>query len=134
MSRLSPFEFVGSINDKKYVMVDPEAERQYIPFVVNRALSNFVDAMPYVHFLNMHPALPNKMQYDYLYFGLRKMKRYGKWNKLENHEYLEDVVKFYKVSRQKAMAIIDRLTTEQLHQLRAKMTNFGGRNSSVNTP
>lgn len=134
MSRLSPFEFVSSINDKKYVMVDPEAERQYIPFVVNRALSNFVDAMPYVYFLNTHPNLPNKMQYDYLYFGLRKMKRYGKWNKLENHEYLDDVVKFYKVNRQKAMAIIERLTAEQLHQLRSKMSNFGGRNPSVNTP
>lgn len=134
MSRLSPFEFVGSINDKKYVMVDPEIERQYIPFIVNRALSNFVDAMPYVHFLNTHPDLPNKMQYDYLYYGLRKMKRYGKWGKQEKHEYLDDVVKYFKVNRQKAMALIERLTPEQLHQLRSKMTNFGGRIPSVNTP
>lgn len=134
MSRLSPFDLVGSINDKKYLMVGPEAERAYVPFVINRALSNFVDAVPYVHFLNTHHNLPNNMQYDYLYYGLRKMKRYGKWNKLENHEYLDDVMSYYKVSREKAIGYIDRLTTEQLVALRAKMTNFGGVRPSVNTP
>lgn len=134
MSRLSPFDFVGSINDKKYVMVDPDTERDYVPFVINRALSNFIDAMPYVHFLNVHHQLPHKMQYDYLFHGLRKMKRYGKWNKLEKHEYLDDVMKYYKVSQQKAIGYIERLTIEQLQALRFKMTNFGGIRPSVNTP
>lgn len=131
--KISPFEFVGSINDKRYLMVSPEIERQYIPFVVNRALSATLDTMPFVEFLNRHPALPNKLQYDYLFYRLRKMKRYGKWEKNEKHEYLEDVVKYYRVSQQKASEIVDRLTTDQLKILRHKNTNFGGRVSSVNT-
>lgn len=134
MSRLSPFDLVGSINDKKYMMVDAEAERAYVPFVINRALSNFIDAVPYVHFLNVYHSLPNKMQYDYLYYGLRKMKRYGKWNKLDKHEYLDDVMNYFKVSQSKAIGYIDRLTVEQLQSLRSKMTNFGGVKPSVNTP
>lgn len=135
MSRLSPFEFIGSINDKKYLMVTPEVERQYVPFIVNRGLSNFIDAMPYVHFLNQHPNLPNKMQYDYLYYGLRKMKRFGgKWAKLEKHEYLDDVIAFYKVSKQKAMGLIERLSEEQLVELRARTKRIGGVISTVNTP
>lgn len=134
MSKLSPFDLMGSINDKKYLMVGPEAEKAYVPFVINRALSNFVDAMPYLYFLNTHPQLLPKMQYDYLYYGLRKMKRYGKWNKLEKHEYLDDVMKYYEVSQSKAIGYIDRLTVEQLVALRYKMTNFGGRLPSVNTP
>lgn len=134
MSRLSPFDLMGSINDKKYLMLGPEAEKAYVPFVINRALSNFIDAMPYLHFLNTHHQLPSKMQYDYLYYGLRKMKRYGKWNKLEKHEYLDDVMKYYEVSQQKAIGYIDRLSEEQLVALRYKMNNFGGRLPSVNTP
>jgi hypothetical protein len=134
MSKLSPFDLIGSINDKKYVPFGPEAERAYVPFVINRALSNFIDAVPYVHFLNQHPQLPHRMQYDYLYHGLRKMKRFGKWNKLEKHEYLEDVMKYFEVSQQKAIGMIDRLTEEQLKSLRAKMNNFGGIKPSVNTP
>lgn len=133
MSRLNPFEFVGSINDKKYLMVNPEIERQYVPFIVNRGLSNFVDAMPYVHFLNTHPNLPFKMQYDYLYYGLRKMKRYSKWAKLEKHDYLDDVINFYKVSKQKAMGLIERLSEEQLYELRARTQRIGGVMPAVNT-
>lgn len=134
MARLSPFDLVGSINDKKYLMLGPEAERAYVPFVINRALSNFIDAVPYVHFLNTHHNLPSNMQYDYLYHGLRKMKRYGKWNKLEKHEYLEDVMSYYQVSQAKAIGFIERLSEEQLIALRAKMNNFGGVKPSVNTP
>jgi len=130
--KLSPFDFVNSINDKKYIMVSPEIERQYLPFVINRTLSATLDSMPYVEFLNRHPKLPNKMQYDYLYHGLRKTKRYGKWVKNEKHEYLDDVVTYYKVSMQKASELCERLSTEQLQILRAKVTNIGGRNA-VNT-
>lgn len=135
MSKLSPFDFINSINDKKYLMVDPEVERQYVPFVVNRSLSSFIDTMPFLDFLNRHSGLPNKMQYDYLYHGLRKMKRYGgKWNKNTNHEYLDDIKKYYQVSSQKAAEIVDRLSEEQLHSIRRKLTNFGGRIPTVNTP
>jgi len=132
VSKISPFEFVGSINDKKYIMVSPEIEKQYVPFVVNRTLSATLDSMPFVEFLNRYPKLPNKLQYDYLYHGLRKTKRFGKWVKNEKHEYLDDVSGYYKVSLQKASELCERLSTEQLQILRAKMTNFGGRNA-VNT-
>lgn len=131
MKKLSPFDFVNSINDKRYLMVSPDVERMYVPFVVNRSLCASVDTLPYIQFLNKCPGLPNKMQYDYLYHGLRKMKRFGKWVKNEKHEYLEDVIKFYKVSQAKATEICERLTTEQLQVVRSKLTNFGGR--TVNT-
>lgn len=131
MSKLSPFDFVNSINDKRYLMVSPEVERMYTPFVVNRALMASVDTLPFIQFLNKCPALPHKMQYDYLYHGLRKMKRYGKWAKNEKHEYLDDVIKQYKVSQTKAAEICERLTLDQLKILRAKLNNIGGR--TVNT-
>lgn len=129
--KISPFEFVGSINDKRYLMVSPVVEQMYVPFVVNRALSATLDTLPFVDFLNRHPCLPNKLQYDYLYHGLRKQKRYGGWVKNEKHEYLDDVVKYFKVSQQKASEIVERLSMDQLKILRHKMTNFGGRLPSV---
>lgn len=135
MSKVSPFEFIGSINDKKYMMVDPLIERQYNPFIVNRGLSQFIDAVPFVHFLNTHHQLDAKLQYDYLYHGLRKMRRFSKWAKNEKVDYLDDVIETYKVNRQEAARIIERLTEEQLYQLRAKLNARGGRGklSAINT-
>lgn len=134
MAKMSPFDLVNSINDKKYLMVGPEAERAYNPFLINRALSHFIDALPYIYFLNLHHNLPVNMQYDYLYYGLRKMKRYSKWAKSDKHEYLDDVMRFYKVNKLRAMGYIDRLTVEQLQSLRSVMTNYGGKMPLVNTP
>jgi len=41
MSKLSPFDYIKSINEKTGNMMDmsPDAERDYVPFVVNRGLS-----------------------------------------------------------------------------------------------
>lgn len=135
MAKLSPFEFIGSLNDKKYMMVDQAIERQYNAFIVNRGLSQFIDAVPFVHFLNTHAFLDNKIQYDYLYHGLRKMKRFSKWAKNDKVDYLDDVIETYKVNRQQAVLIIERLSDDALYQIREKLNAVGGRGklSALNT-
>jgi hypothetical protein len=65
---MSPFEFVDSIMVTKIDLMDadPNCEKEYVPFIVNRHLSYFPDTVLYADDLNRSTGLDKKMQYDYL--------------------------------------------------------------------
>ena len=47
---MGPFDFLNAINDTKVnVMVDDIAEKQYLPFIVNRGLSYFLETVLYAN-------------------------------------------------------------------------------------
>lgn len=126
MSKLSPFDFIKSINDKNYLMVSPEIEKQYNPFIINRGLSQFIDCVPFVQKLNVYNKLSKKLQYDYLYYSVRKGRRMSKWAKEEKYNNIEFIIKHYKCSKEKAVDILDRLTEEQVLEI-VKLYDVGGR-------
>lgn len=107
MSKLSPFDYLKSINEKTGNMMDisPDAERDYVPFVVNRGLSFSADTILYANEMNCKPLTDKRMQYDYLYHSVRKRRRYDKWIKPEevDEELLNAIVLRYKVSRKRAV-------------------------------
>lgn len=107
MSKLSPFDYLKSINEKTGNMMDisPDAERDYVPFVVNRGLSFSADTILYANEMNCKPLTDRRMQYDYLYHSVRKRKRFDKWVKPEemDEELLNAIVLRYKVSRKRAV-------------------------------
>jgi hypothetical protein len=115
MNALSPFEFVKSINSKKRLS-DEDVERYYDPFLVNRALSQFADTAMYAQCMNERPQLSNKMQYDFLFNTIRKGNRYGKWAKDVNVD-VQMIIDIYQVSKSKAVAIMDRLTQDDIRDL-----------------
>ena len=94
MSKLSPFDFLSSINEKKTYLFDGEnaddsgeasqvdsASKQYPAYMVNRGLSYFVDTVMFANELNSRPGVSPKMQYDFLYHSVRKKRRFSKWFK-----------------------------------------------------
>ena len=130
MTKLSPFDYIKSINEKTGNMMNlsPDAERDYVPFVVNRGLSFSPDTILYANEMNCMPLTDKRMQYDYLYNSIRKRKRFDKWVKADesNESLVEAVMLAYKVGRKRAIEYIRLLPSERLDVL---LNSRGGSNA-----
>jgi hypothetical protein len=115
-ARLSPFDFIKSINEKSenLIAVSPDAERDYIPFVVNRGLSFSSDTVLYANEMNCIPFADKRMQYDYLYYAVRRRKRFDKWMKPEqgDEELIQATMNRYGVNRRRATEYISLMSPE----------------------
>ena len=123
-------DLLKAINEKTDSPMDsyPDAEKHYLPFMVNRALSFSPDTLLYANEMNCQYMLDNRMQFDYLYHSVRRRKRWDKWikkNEVEQ-ERLKVIMEHYKVSSRKAKDYLRLLTEEQVEALR---TAKGGRNA-----
>jgi hypothetical protein len=127
--RLSPFDFVKSINEKNenLIQVQPEVERDYIPYIVNRALSFSPDSILYANSMNERWTIDKKLQYDFLYGSVRRRRRYDKWIKQNSFddEVIPLIMELYQVSQRRASEYLSLLTEDQKHLLRM---GHGGRN------
>lgn len=129
--KLSPFDFVNSINyTKENLLEDPARESQYLPFIINRALSFSQDTILYANEMNKYRDLPVVMQNDFLRTIIRKRKRYDKWQKLENNDKLDTIKTFYKYSTAKAMEISDLVTDEMIVLMKKRMFTGGLRDDT----
>ncbi len=120
-------EIVPSILEhKRDVLVTPEDEKSYVPFIVNRALSNHQDCILLVNELNMVPHIDKKLQYHFLLNTTRSWKRpFKKWMKLEKSDDLELVREYYGYSISKAREALSILSQDQLKEIR-KLMDKGG--------
>lgn len=124
--KLSPFDYINEISfGKKNIIVDEETEKQYTPFVVNKGLSQYSDAVQYMNFMNCRPHIPNKAQFLFLLNTIPKRKRYDKWAKQEENADLKMVMEFYGYSRDKALAAMKILTAENLEYIKQKQFKGG---------
>ena len=124
---MNPFDFVNAINyDKKDIMVDDIAEKQYVPFMVNRSLSYFQDTVLMANEMNLNAHLDNRLQFDFFINIVRKRKRFSKWFKPETQSDVEVVKTYYGYSNEKARQVLSLLTKDQIEALKKKV-NKGGR-------
>ncbi len=121
-----PFDYINSVSHTKEYLIENEAdEKEYIPFIVNRGISNFQDTIFYANEINMYPNLDKKLQYDYLYNSLPKKKRFSKWNKKKSSDDLALVQEYYKYSIEKARSVMPLLTEDQLEIIRKTLEQGG---------
>ena len=123
---MKAFDLVSSINNKKPVEWDDDAEKAYVPFLVNRSFSYFRDTVLVANEMNRHHHLDGKLQYHFLINMVRKGKRFSKWIKPEKENDIEVVKEYYGYSNEKASQALALLSSEQLDYLRKKV-NKGGR-------
>jgi hypothetical protein len=118
--RLSPFDFVKSINEKteNLIQVQPDAERDYVPFMVNRSLSFSPDTILYANMMNEKWMLDKKMQYDFLYGSVRRRRRFDKWMKREEDDMIPLVMEIYKVNQRRAIEYLGLMNEDQKKELR----------------
>jgi len=111
---------------KKCVINDAIDREEYVPFIVNRALSYHMDCILYANEINMHHGLDKDMQYQYLFNSVRQLKRKFKpWQKTNPIDDLVCVKKFFGYSNSKAKQALLVLTEEQLVGIRSKTIEGG---------
>lgn len=102
---------------------DAQAERDYVPFVVNRSLSYFPETLMHANQINMYPDLDKKLQFHFLLNSTRPGKRFSKWVKKEESADLQLVMQHYKYSVDKAKQVLPLLSDEQLSIIRTIQTS-----------
>ena len=122
---MKPFDFINSITYKKNIVMDSNNESSYIPFITNRALSQFVDCILLSNEMNMRHHIDNKLQYDYFINRIRPRKRFKKWDKKLDNENIELIKEYYGYSNDKAIAALSILSLQQLDIIKKKL-NKGG--------
>ena len=123
---MGPFDFIKAINDSKDVMKnDPFAEKDYIPFLVNRGLSFFQDTILQVNEMNRNHFLDNKLQFDYLINNIRPRKRWSKWLKPDKIDNLELVKLYFGFGNEKAKEALEVLTNEDIEEIKSKLARGG---------
>lgn len=118
---LSPFDFLNSINQSKVNLFveDPENEKAYYPFMVNRGLSYFQDTIFHAEEMNIYNGSPKDWQYGFYLHSIPKKKRMSKWAKKDKDP--DDVVllcSLYGYSTRRALEALDLLTKGQIAELR----------------
>ena len=124
---MGPFEFTKTINETKLNLIDedPEVEKDYIPFLVNRSLGYFMDTIMYANEMNQKSSIDHKLQYDFLLNIIRPRKRFSKWLKKSKDDNIDLVKKFYGYSYTKAKDVVDILSEDQLKYIRSKLDTGG---------
>ena len=123
----NPFDYVNSIlQTKKQLIVDEITEKDYVPFLTNRALSQHKDCIAYANEMNSRHYLDKKLQFDFLLNTVRSMKRpFAKWAKTEKNDDLECIKLVYGLSDSKARDALRLLSKEEIQQIKEK-TYTGG--------
>lgn len=128
--KLTLTDLLKAINEKTDNPLDayPDAEKHYLPFMVNRTLSFSPDTILYANEMNCNYMLDSRMQFDYLYHSVRRRKRWDKWIKKDEAEQdkLKVIMDHYKVSSRKAKDYLRLLSDGQIEAIRNAK---GGRNA-----
>jgi hypothetical protein len=116
----SPFDYATAIlQTKKELIVDDLTEKEYQPFLVNRALSQHKDCILFANEMNRRHHLDKKMQNAFLLNTVRSMKRpFAKWAKAEKNDDLECIKLAFSLSDSKAREALRLLSKEQIQQVK----------------
>jgi hypothetical protein len=89
------WEWENNINTSNTLIdIDEPQEHKYNAWRTNSSLSNFDETIHHANWVNLNYHLSNKLQYHYLFYSVRKKKRYGK-RKTEEDKKLEKQQKAY---------------------------------------
>lgn len=100
-------------------------EKDYVPFLINKAVSYHIDCVLQANQANMLSHLTKSQQYDYYISSIKPRKRYAKSHKPAVEEDLLLIQEYYGYNAQKARICLRILNHDQLQNIRDK-SNKGG--------
>lgn len=123
----NPFDYVNAIlSSKNYLIVDDASEKEYNPFLTNRALSYHKDAILFAQEMNFYSNLDKKLQFDYLINTIRSTKRRNtKWSKKKEDDNIDAVKEYFGYSYPEAKAALSILSKDQLNEIKTKLEKGG---------
>lgn len=117
--QINLFDYVKSINIKEPYLGDNL--ENYSSYIVTKAIASYQDCIFFVKEMNLYPALNNKMEYDFYYYGISKRKRFAEWMK-KDEDKIEIISKFYNVSLKKATEFLSLLNENQIKEIEKSLT------------
>ena len=107
------------MSTKENLIVDNESEKEYVPFLTNRSLSNHIDTILYAQEMNILNGLDKKLQYDYFFNTIRARKReFITWPKKKKNSDVAIVQEYYGYSYSKAKQALLILSEEQVQLIK----------------
>lgn len=122
-------DYLNAINMNKNDLMDgedPNWEKKYPAWVINKLLSAHTDTLFLSNEMNMHSELGNKLQFHFYLNSVRKRKRFAPFLKSEKESDLDIVKRYYGFSNDKARSALRILTQEQITYMKDKL-NTGGK-------
>ena len=122
-------DYLYSINQSKKNLLDvePESEKNYPPFIINKCLGSFTDSILFANEMNKNSHLPKKLQYDFLINTLKPRKRFTPWIRKQTLEELELVKQYFGYSQDKALQALRILTKDNIDEIRKALDKGGTR-------
>lgn len=93
---MSFFDVLNNVTQSKEYIYSEELEKDILPFMLNRGMSNFPDCVLYANEMNIRQNVTKKMLYDFYHLAIQpKKKRFSKWSKPQKDEDIALIRKFY---------------------------------------
>jgi len=131
MAAINPFSYVESAGTTKIHSMcgtenDQLAEKDYLPFLINKTFSFHPDTIEEAQDMNMRAALPTRLQYDYYFYSVRPRRRpKRKWGEKQTNANIELVQEAFGFGYKRALEACRILTQSQLAQINTLMTKGG---------
>lgn len=126
----SPFDFAKSVVSTKVDLYTTESifQKEYVPFMINKILSNTPQTALFASVMNKYPNLDKKLQYDFYLMGIPKMSASKMWTKKEetdlNMDHVQYVADKLNVSIPRAIEMYRLIGSNAVE---AELTSRGGR-------
>jgi hypothetical protein len=119
--------FIPDLNERKehILRLHPESEKDFSPFIVNRAMSMNLDSLMYANEMNQKAFLPKVMIYDFYLHGLKKKRRYGSWAKKSKIDNLELIMHAFQLSEEKSLELLELLSDNDIEQIKNEFDKGG---------
>ncbi len=124
---LNLFDFVNDINHKKENVLTEENESKYVPYVVNKSMSYFIDTIFQANEMNVRHTIDKRLQFDFLLNSVRSKKRFSKWAKPEKLESVEVIKEYYGYSNDKAKDVATILSHDDIEKIKDKLDKGGAK-------
>jgi len=129
-ARIWDYLNAASETKDKSVLDDPDFDKVYEPFLINRSLSAHEDSVLAANMMNERSDMPRRAQFLFLLNTLRARRRFGNWLKSTESDDASAVAEYYQISLRHARDLVSLHSSDQLTIIRAR-TDKGCTTSKV---
>lgn len=118
------------LQNNDHLLENESEEKDYSPYLVNKAMSQHIDCIFGASLMNLNPHLDPKLQYDFYFYNNKKYRRkFQKWFKSKETAEESLIMEFFNCSRVKSRYYLSVLSPEQIKIIKEKLDK-GGKSSN----
>lgn len=126
--KVSLFDWLNALGTDKNYLLDDNNQPDFVPFMINRGMSQNIDTVMYANEMNKHWQVSKEMVYDFYHHSVSKKKRYTKWAKQtgDQKEEIDLLINHYNINRTRAIEYLKVLTSDDIKLIK-DMYEEGGK-------